>query len=132
MSRKHMQMVRSTYFNIRAHTVSITLHLLSARTLILSVLKETVHLKMNSLSSFTLPQVDPNLYECVCSEHKGRYSEEWGKQSSIFLLLWKSMVPKTAWLQTFFTISSFVFRTNTFIQVWIYLRLSNWWQTVHF
>ncbi len=31
--------------------------------------------------SFTHPQVDPNLYECVCSaEHKGRYSEEWGKQ----------------------------------------------------
>ncbi len=27
-------------------------------------------------SSFTQPQVDPNLYECVCSEHKGRYSEE--------------------------------------------------------
>ncbi len=25
-------------------------------------------------SSFTQPQVDPNLYECVCSaEHKGRY-----------------------------------------------------------
>ncbi len=28
------------------------------------------------LSSFTHPQVDPNLYECVCSEHKGRYFEE--------------------------------------------------------
>ncbi len=34
------------------------------------------------MSSFTHPQVDPNLYECVCSEHRGRYSEEWGKQSS--------------------------------------------------
>ncbi len=33
--------------------------------------------------SFTHPQVVPNLYECVCSaEHKGRYSEECGKQSS--------------------------------------------------
>ncbi len=32
-------------------------------------LKGTVHPK-------THPQVDPNLYECVCSEHKGRYSEE--------------------------------------------------------
>ncbi len=39
-------------------------------------LKGTVHLKMKILSSFTHPQVDPNLYECVCSEHKGRYSEE--------------------------------------------------------
>ncbi len=36
---------------------------------------------MKILSSFTHPQVDPNLYECVCSEHKGRYSEECGKQS---------------------------------------------------
>ncbi len=38
---------------------------------------------MKILSSFTHPQVVSNLYECVCSaEHKGRYSEEWGKQSS--------------------------------------------------
>ncbi len=38
---------------------------------------------MKILSSFTHPQVDPNLYEFVCSaEHKGRYSEECGKQSS--------------------------------------------------
>ncbi len=30
--------------------------------------------------SFTLPQVFPNLYECICSaEYKGRYSEECGK-----------------------------------------------------
>ncbi len=49
----------------------------------LSCLKGTVHPKMKILSSLTHPQVDPNLYECVCSaEHKGRYSEEWGKQSS--------------------------------------------------
>ncbi len=40
-----------------------------------SSLKGTVHPKMKILS-FTHPQVDPNLYECVCSEHKGRYSEE--------------------------------------------------------
>ncbi len=40
---------------------------------------------MKILSSFTHSQVVPNLYECVCSaEHKGRYSEEWGTQSSIF------------------------------------------------
>ncbi len=38
---------------------------------------------MKILSSFTHPQVVPNLNECVCSaEHKGRYSEECGKQSS--------------------------------------------------
>ncbi len=38
---------------------------------------------MKILSSFTHPQVVPNLYEFLCSaEHKGRYSEECGKQSS--------------------------------------------------
>ncbi len=48
-----------------------------------NVLKGIVHPKMKILSSFTHPQVVPNLFECVCSaEHKGRYSEEWGKQSS--------------------------------------------------
>ncbi len=46
-------------------------------------LKGIVHPKMKILSSFTHPQVFPNLYECHCSdEHKGRYSEECGKQSS--------------------------------------------------
>ncbi len=46
-------------------------------------LKGIVHPKIKILSSFTHPQVVPNLYECVCSaEHKGRYSEECGKQSS--------------------------------------------------
>ncbi len=42
-----------------------------------SVVKGIVHPKMKILSSFTHPQVFPNLYECLCSaEHKGRYSEE--------------------------------------------------------
>ncbi len=46
-------------------------------------LKGIVHPKMKILSSFTQPQVVPNLYECLCcAEHKGRYSEECGKQSS--------------------------------------------------
>ncbi len=36
---------------------------------------------MNIFSSFTHPQVGPNLCECVCSEHKGRYSEDCGKHS---------------------------------------------------
>ncbi len=45
--------------------------------------KGIVHPKMKILSSCTHPQVVPNLYECLCSaEHKGRYSEECGKQSS--------------------------------------------------
>ncbi len=40
-------------------------------------LKGIVHPKMKFLSSFTHPQVVPNLYEFLCSaEHKGRYFEE--------------------------------------------------------
>ncbi len=54
--------------------------------MVTSCLKGPVHPKMKILSSCCYPQVDSNLYECVCSEHKGRYSEEWGKQSSILSL----------------------------------------------
>ncbi len=60
---------------------------------------------MKILSSFTHPQVVPNLYECLCfAEHKGRYSEECGKQSSsgvFFVLLWKSMVPQNSLVTNF-------------------------------
>ncbi len=108
-----------------------------------SSLKGIVHPKMKILSSFTHPQVVPNLYECLCSaEHKGRYSEECEKQSSsgapltsiVFLfLLWKSMVPQNSLVTNFLQISSFVFgRTKKFIQVWNYLRVSKWWQNFHF
>ncbi len=70
-----------------------------------------VYTKMKILSPFTHPQVVPNLYECLCSaEHKGRYSEECGKQSSsgapltsivFFFLLWKSMVPQNSLITNF-------------------------------
>ncbi len=73
--------------------------------------KGIVHPKMKILSSFTHPQVVPNLYECLCSaEHKGRYSDECGKQSSsgalltsifFFFLLWKSMVPQNSLVTNF-------------------------------
>ncbi len=73
-------------------------------TVVMILLKGKVHPKMKILSSFTHPQVVPNLYKCLCSaEHKGRYSEECGKQSSsgapltsivFFFLLWKSMMPQ--------------------------------------
>ncbi len=61
-----------------SHIVSLFSGILSITTIRQSVwyLKETVHQKIKILSSFTHPQVDPNLYECVCSEHKGRYFEE--------------------------------------------------------
>ncbi len=53
---------------------------------------------------------------------------------SIFFSYYGSQwCPKTAWLQTFFKISSFVFsRTKKCIQVWNYLRVSKWWQNFHF
>ncbi len=53
---------------------------------------------------------------------------------SIFFSYYGSQwCPKTAWLQTFFKISSFVFgRTKKFIQVWNYLRVSKWWQNFYF
>ncbi len=44
-------------------------------------LKGIVHPKM--YNSVIYPQVVPNLYERLCSaEHRGRYSEECGKQSN--------------------------------------------------
>ncbi len=95
---------------------------------------------MKILSSF-YPQVVPNLYECLCSaEHKGRYSEECGKQSSsgaplayLFSFYGSQWCPNIAWLQTFFKISFFVFgRTKKFIQVLHYLRVSKWWQNFPF
>ncbi len=85
-----------------------------------STLKGTVLPKMKVLSSFTHPQVLPNLYECLCSaEHKGIYSEECGKQSSsgaplisivFFFLLLKSMVPQNSLLTNFLQ--------NIFLCVW--------------
>ncbi len=78
------------------------------------ILKGIVHPKMKILSSFTHPQVVPNLYEFLCSaEHKGRYSEECGKQISsgapltsivFFFLLWKSMVPQNGLVTNFLQI----------------------------
>ncbi len=41
-----------------------------------------------------------------------------GNRAVFFSYYWSQWCPKTAWLQTFFRISSFVFRTNTFRQVW--------------
>ncbi len=74
-------------------------------------IKGIVHPKMIIMSSFTQPQVVPNLYECLCSaEHKGRYSEECGKQRSsgapltsimFSFLLWKSMVPQNSLITDF-------------------------------
>ncbi len=79
-------------------------------------LKVIVHPKIKILSSFTHPQVVPTLYAFLCSaEHKGRYSEECGKQSSsgaLFSYYGNQWCPKTAWLQTFFQIIFLCFRQN--------------------
>ncbi len=69
---------------------------------------------------------------------KGRYSEEcvlghYWLPYYFFSYYGSQWCPKTAWLQTFFKISSFVFgRTKKIIQVWNYLRESKWWQNFHF
>jgi len=63
-----------------------------------------VHPKMKIVSSFTLPQVVPNLYTFLSSvEHKGRYFEECGKLNSsrtLFLYYESQRCLKAAWLQT--------------------------------
>ncbi len=71
---------------------------------------------MKILSSFTHPQVVPNLYECLCSaEHKGRYSEECGKQSS-------SGAPLTSCLHT----------VKDMEMVWMcFMQITNLWVCGH-
>ncbi len=59
----------------------------------------------------------------------------WAPLTSIVFISYygNQWCPKTACLQTFFKISSFVFiRTNKFIQVWNYLRVSKRWQIFFF
>ncbi len=57
------------------HCIAVTA--LNSCVVVLSKFKGTVHPKMKILSLFTHSQVDPNLYEFLCSaKHKGRYSEE--------------------------------------------------------
>ncbi len=101
---------------------------------------------MKILSSFTYPQVVPNLYECVCSaEHKGRYSEECGKQSSsgapltsIVYIFFLTMEVNGAPKQPDYKLSSKYLplcsaeKKIKIIQVWNYLRLSKWWRNFHF
>ncbi len=105
--------------------------------------KGIVHPRMKIMSSFTYPQVVPNLYECLCSaEHKGRYFEECLLQvcfgAPLTSIVGKKYYgcqwcPRTALFPILFRISSFVFsRTKTFIQVWNYLRVSKLRQHFHF
>ncbi len=59
----------------------------------------------------------------------------WAPLTSIVFISYygNQWCPKTACLQTFFKIYSFVFiRTKKFIQVWNYLRVSKWWQIFFF
>ncbi len=76
-------------------------------------------------------------------EHKGRYYEECGKQSSSGALLTSIVFISTMevndygsqWCpkSLFSKYLPFVFgRTKIFIQVWNYLRVSKWWQCFNF
>ncbi len=103
------------------------------------MLKGIVHPKMKILLSFTLPQVVPNLYECVCSaEHKRKIfwrmwetEQFWGTidfHSIFFPTMEVNGAPKQPDYKLILQISSFVFgRTKKFIQVWNYLRVSKLW-----
>ncbi len=100
-------------------------------------LKGIVHPKMKILSSFTHPQVVPNLYECLCSaEHKEDILKKVCNQAVLGTIdhsRKKNMVPQNCSVSHILQISSFVFsRTKTFIQVWNYLRVSKLWQNFHF
>ncbi len=104
------------------------------------LLKGIVHPKMKILSSFTHPQVVPNLYECLCSaEHKGRYSEECGKQSSsgtpvFFFLQWKSMAPQNSLVTNFLQNIFLCVRQNKEIHTGLELLEGEFksWKNFHF
>lgn len=89
---------------------------------------------MKLLSSFTHPYIVPRLYGWPSSvEHKRQYFE---KCFSVFFfksIQWKSIGTKTAWFQTFFKISYFVFhRRKKCIPGWPNMRVSKWWQNCPF
>ncbi len=82
-------------------------------------LKGRVHPKINILSSFTYPQVVPNLY---------KFFSPFLLNTEPFLLipmiwyvslLWKSMLPATVWLPTFLKISS-----------WYSTRAERFWKII--
>ncbi len=87
---------------------------------------------MKIRSLFTHPQVVPNLYECLCSaEHKGRYFEECGKQTSsrgtidfnsisFFSIMEVNVAPKQPGYKLSSHISTFVFsRTVIHTGLWL-------------
>ncbi len=81
------------------------LHVLLLPHFVLNI-KGIVHPKMKILSSFTHPQVVPNLYECLYSaEHKGRYSELFW-YSEIFSIFFPTMEVNGAPKQPGYKLSS--------------------------
>ncbi len=105
------------------------------------LLKGIVHTKMQILSSFNLKYFQTCMNVFVLLNTKEDILKNVGNSSSgepltsiVFFFYYGSQwCPKTAWLQIFFKISSFVFsRTKIFIQVWKYLKVSKWWHNLHF
>ncbi len=81
------------------------------------------------MNAFVLLNTKKNILKNVKTE------QFWGTIDfhSIYFSMSSQWCINTAWLQTFFRISSFVFsRTKTFIQVWNYLRVSKWWYNFYF
>ncbi len=86
-------------------------------------LKWIVQPKMKILSTFSYPQVVPNVVWLFFKANSCGYPLMYRK------ILWRSMETSTVWLPTFFQISSFVFnRRKKLLQVWNDIRVSKWWQ----
>ncbi len=124
-----------TYFIIKISICKCPSHYcnMEKNAFVVLAFKGIVHPKMKILSSFTHPQVVPNLYECLCSaEHKAKiFWRMWENRAVLghhwlpqyfFSYYGSQWCPKTAWLQTFFKISSFVFSR----------RVSKSWQNFNF
>ncbi len=118
-------------------------HLLSSAVLKLlscSDLKGIVHPKMKILSSFTHPQVVPNLWMSLFCWTKEDILKNVGKEQSgapltsivFFFLLWKSIVPQNSLVTNFLQNLPLCSQNKEFIQVWNYLRVSKWWHNFHF
>ncbi len=96
--------------------------------------KGIVHPKMNILSSFTHTHVVPNLHEFLSyAEHKRWYFEEANSCWSPLTSNGSHLGPTTVLLPAFFKISSFMFNIRKkSVQDWNDMRVSKWWQNVHF
>ncbi len=96
-------------------------------------IKGTVHPKKIIVIIYSPSSISKPVWLCLfCWTQMKIFWRMRETEQYLFSFYGSQWCPKTAWLQTFIEISSFVFRTNTFIQVWKHLRRSKWWQKFRF